>query len=362
MHLVFLGQQIRPQIFVVFEWAMKTEYQGRGTPHWHIAAWIVSFTLLNWLQGRTGTKVVSAFVRFLSLLFHAEIDVQIGNGRLNYISGYIAKDHDAVDVGLGEYVQKNACSSWLAAYRLLSQSTPCIPEAAIRLAQLSEFERSYTHVLVYPPQPVDMKEFEKRKTNFTTRMYGFYLQEQRTQLENGLPVCQNFLEWHRIREYDKETEGIKFRGGRHQQRLTQTPVVACHFWYELTDGYWGQFALMMLPHCTPEDILPREYPHLESMANFVGAIEYMKSWKWHADENVIKTANGMLFHTSALPLLVSLKGEIIPPGTQQREDAEVFDSDLDAFEYLVRLATRDLQYRGTIGRSCIRLDQTNEGR
>ena len=27
--------------FVVYEWVMKTEYQGRGTPHWHIAAWVV---------------------------------------------------------------------------------------------------------------------------------------------------------------------------------------------------------------------------------------------------------------------------------------------------------------------------------
>ena len=61
-------------------------------------------------------------------------DVQVGNGRLNYINGYVSKDHDAVDVGLGEYVQKGATSSWLAAYRLLSKGSPCIPEVAIRMA------------------------------------------------------------------------------------------------------------------------------------------------------------------------------------------------------------------------------------
>ncbi len=44
------------------------------------------------------------------MLLCCEIDVQIGNGRLNYISGYVSKDHDAVDVGLGEYVQKNSTS------------------------------------------------------------------------------------------------------------------------------------------------------------------------------------------------------------------------------------------------------------
>ena len=68
---------------------------------------------------------------------YVDRDVQIGNGRLNYINGYVSKDHDAVDVGLGEYVQKESTSSWLAAYRLLSKSSPCLPEVAIRMAQLS---------------------------------------------------------------------------------------------------------------------------------------------------------------------------------------------------------------------------------
>ena len=100
----FLSNAWGHRWFVVYEWVTKTEYQGRGTPHWHLAAWVVCRGLLAWLQGRTGTRVVSAFVNFLSMLFCCEIDVQIGNGRLNYINGYVSKDHDAVDVGLGEYV------------------------------------------------------------------------------------------------------------------------------------------------------------------------------------------------------------------------------------------------------------------
>ena len=118
---MFLANKFGCKYFIVYEWVMKTEYQGRGTPHWHFAAWCVSFGLLQCLAGRTGTAVVSAFVRFLELVFCCEIDVQVGNGRLNYINGYVAKDHDAVDVGLGEYIQKDNTSSWLAAYRLLSK-------------------------------------------------------------------------------------------------------------------------------------------------------------------------------------------------------------------------------------------------
>ena len=193
---LFLAARHGHRFFVVFEWCFKTEYQGRGTPHWHIAAWVVSMGCLAWLQGRTGTKVVSAFVNFLRMLFCCEIDVQIGNGRLNYINGYVSKDHDAVDVGLGEYVQKSATSSWLAAYRLLSKSSPCLPEVAIRMAQLSEFERSYVHVLLYPPQPAAVLDVEGRKGNFSQRMYGFYLREMQTQITAGIPVSETFLVWH----------------------------------------------------------------------------------------------------------------------------------------------------------------------
>ena len=102
------------RFFVVLEYSIKTEYQGRGTPHWHIAAWVVCFGLLSNLAGRS-KKVISAFVRFLELVFRCDIDVQTGNGRLNYIDGYVSKDHDAVDVGLGEYVQKSATAPWLVA-------------------------------------------------------------------------------------------------------------------------------------------------------------------------------------------------------------------------------------------------------
>jgi len=274
---MFLVNRFGHKFFIVFEWCMKTEYQGRGTPHWHIAAWIVSFGALSLLEGRTGTAVISVFVKFLSLLFCCEIDVQIGNGRLNYINGYVSKDHDAVDVGLGEYVQKNAITSWLAAYRLLSKSSPCLPEVAIRLAQLSEFERSYSHVLLYPPQPAAMVDFDGRQGNFSARMYGFYLEEKRREMAAGTPVSESFLVWHRSREYDSANGSISFRGGRHQQRHTCTQVVACRFWYELTDGFWGQFSLVHLPHRLARDLLPREYQHLQCMQNFVGFLEYLMS-------------------------------------------------------------------------------------
>ena len=110
-------------------------------------------------------------------MFGCEVDIQVGNGRLNYINGYIAKDHDTVDVGLGEYVQRGNTAPWLASYRLLSKSTPCIPEVALRMASASEFDRTYSHVLLYPPQPDECRTAEGRARNFSSSMYGIYLQE-----------------------------------------------------------------------------------------------------------------------------------------------------------------------------------------
>ena len=66
------------RFFIVMEYTMKTEHQGRGTPHWHFAAWVVCFGLLTDLAGRT-KKYISAFVRFLEMVFRCDIHVQVGN-------------------------------------------------------------------------------------------------------------------------------------------------------------------------------------------------------------------------------------------------------------------------------------------
>ena len=134
-----------------------------------------------------------------------------------------------MDVGLCEYVQKDAVSSWLATHRLLSKGTPCIPEVAIKMAQLSEFERSYSHVLLYPPQPAAMLDLEWRNQNFTAKMYGYYLEEQRRQLAAGTPVSESFLVWHQTRQYDPIEKQLTYRGGRNQQSSQTTLVVACRY-------------------------------------------------------------------------------------------------------------------------------------
>ena len=83
----------------------------------------------------------------------------------------------------------------------------------------------------------------------------------------GIPISQSFLVWHRTREYDKDSRSCVFRGEKGGKRFGKTMVTACRYWYELTDGFWGQFASTQIPHAKPEDILPTE-KYLKTMINF----------------------------------------------------------------------------------------------
>jgi hypothetical protein len=49
---VFLSRRLGHKYFTIHKWVMITEYQGRGTPHWHIAAWIACFGDMKRSQGR----------------------------------------------------------------------------------------------------------------------------------------------------------------------------------------------------------------------------------------------------------------------------------------------------------------------
>ena len=136
------------------------------------------------------------------------------------------------------------------------------------MAQLSELERSYSHVLLYPPQPAAMTEHAGRQTNFSTEMYGTYLQKERSA---GVPIADNFLVWHRAREYDRGCGGYTFRG-KTQHMYTAALVVACRYRYEPTDGFGCQVAVTQTPHKYPKHVLPLRFKHLTSMQNFVCAI------------------------------------------------------------------------------------------
>ena len=146
--------------------------------------------------------------------------------------------------------------------------------------------------------------------NFSSKMYGIYLQEVRGLVAASGAIDVSFLKWHRTREYDPKSSTYVFRGKADKQATTKTMVVACRYWYKLTDGYWGQMVLTQIPHLNAKDILPKEYKHLVCMENFVGMLEYLMSWEW-LDESSICGAGGCRFSIHALPLIVDQKGCIV---------------------------------------------------
>ena len=80
------------------------------------------------------------------------------------------------------------------------------------------------------------------------------------------------------------------------------------------------------------------------MQNFAGMLEYLSSWQWRSP-GTVEAVGGVLFEVQALPLLLDDAGAVqdlgpcIPGGA-------VFSSVRCAFDYLMALAKRDLQYRG----------------
>ncbi len=96
--------------------------------------------------------------------------------------------------------------------------------------------------------------------------------------------------------------------------------------------------------CIRCSLLPVRFKHLKSMQNFVGIIEYMCNWFW-AEPSTILAAGETVFPVSALPMRIDDTGAVQPLGTYLEKGA-VFPSDRHAFEYLMSLAERDLQYRG----------------
>jgi hypothetical protein len=80
------------------------------------------------------------------------------------------------------------------------------------------------------------------------------------------------------------------------------------------------------------------------MQNFVGLLEYMCQWCW-VKPGLVKAADDNVFETKALPFMVNDEGEIEEIGKYE-EGAAVFASDRHAFDYMLKVTKRDLQYRG----------------
>ena len=134
-------------------------------------------------------------------------------------------------------------------------------------------------------------------------MYGIYLQEKRTEVASGQPVSESFLRWHRGREYDGTAGTCKYRVGTFRRIQALTEVVACRYWYEMGDGFWGQFAVTQIAHLQPGDVVPGDVPHLECMTNFVGLLGFLMSLVLEALPSIAAEVAAPLAKTDEIVLI-----------------------------------------------------------
>jgi len=128
----------------VFHYCIRTEFQGRGTVHIHVAVWAIA-RRGHYLEGRSGSYHDSPLVRFLEhCLGGSSIDVQLGSGWLPYINGYVVKASDAMDFRPSEhYGDKTAKNAWCQVYRLMCKKAPLLSEVYLSLKWRHHMVRSF---------------------------------------------------------------------------------------------------------------------------------------------------------------------------------------------------------------------------
>ena len=105
----------------VFQHVIRVEFQGRGTLHVHIALWALLYDHID-LRGTTGEPHDSPLIKWLELHGFQTVNVQYGDGFLNYINGYTAKSHDSLVFELKEHIRPGSDHKWGMTYRLLCKN------------------------------------------------------------------------------------------------------------------------------------------------------------------------------------------------------------------------------------------------
>ena len=171
------------KIKVVNEWAVRGEYQGRGTLHLHICVW-AELTEEHigdgphYLQGRSGESHDSALVHELENFFKCRVDVQVGHGThrlLQYVTGYSAKASDSLTFKMKESEDRGgeSLSTWAMVYRLLTRRAPLEPELTLEMMAVPLMVRSFRREQMYAPIPT--LPGKPQPTNNYRKIYEAYL-------------------------------------------------------------------------------------------------------------------------------------------------------------------------------------------
>ena len=250
--------------------SLRFEFQGRGTIHIHLCAWvdfpddcIDPLTGRNLYHGKTGQNHQSALVKLFEELFHGTVDCQcsgnLDSGLLHYVTGYASKASDALQWKSKEYGRNLCDHKWLQVYRLLTKRAPLVPEIFVDYATVPLMVHSFQTGSLYPPVPYYIVlsggawMVDGRKPlpdNEHRKFYDCYLNRTRVAGPAWASPAISFLEFARLVRYDSATKGVRYRfaatSGRHARK--EHCAIGVHFAWELLDVYVGQFCAINFAH------------------------------------------------------------------------------------------------------------------
>lgn len=255
----------------VHEYALRFEFQDRGTMHVHVVAWVTydnEFMVDGFdsdparFGGRSGTKHSSPLVKLLESLFNASVDVQCANGKhclLQYVTGYAAKASDSLKFKSKDFNDAGVerLSKWRQIFRLLSKKAPLEPEMTADFAGLPLIHSSFAGLHIFAPVP------GSKAVNVSRHMYNAFLAYQQRmpseQSWNG-----SYIEWLRTHKPDwkKQSDGtfayswqLRNKEGAKHWKSKDRLAVGVSFAFELLDVFIGQFLAMFVPHKSEQEFI-----------------------------------------------------------------------------------------------------------
>ena len=194
------------------------------------------------------------------------IDVQYGEGFLNYIIGYTSKASDAMDFRLDQHIASDASYQWRTCYRLLCKQVMCVPEIMAKFASLPLMIRSFHVEPVVTSTPKRGNAIEHTDSG---RQYLAYLRHWCGVGSMPLRVVSlSFMSW--LRRYSTGPKGVRARPSGY------TLAIGVRFAFEMLDVFVGQYAAIFLPHYEQGCFEAAGEDIMQYTAFFVGVLRYLR--------------------------------------------------------------------------------------
>ena len=318
----------------VFHSCIRTEFQGRGTVHIHVAVWAIPRPGLK-LAGRTGTNHDSALVRMFEELFNSRVDVQDGNGFLNYINGYTTKANEALHFKMTEHFKNaDAHAIWRQTYRLMCKHAPLLPEVFISMAGLPHMHRSFCTDVIYAVKPGLVKEGAS-DGNETQKLYRVYCKPM---VARTATVTESFADYARQWVWSEPKKQARRRRHTDQKPIT---AIGIRFSFEMLDNYIGEFATTFFPHSDIKTFTMTQSPQLMEYTQFYrSTMEYLCRLRWESQD--IINMGQQRYKRTAFP-----KGlpDFTAAGRPVFEDNTIRSAITEAADYLEFVIRLDLMRR-----------------